>query len=109
MLGAPREGRRKEFASTLRCLQVGGDSLLHPCMLLYCLGRKRVIISFQVSAELQGNMRLAASDRAATRESENSIISPAIISASSDDFLSDWRRQILQKLESGKEFECPQD
>lgn len=36
---------------------------MHPCMLLSCLGRRRVIRSFQVFADLQGNMRLTASDQ----------------------------------------------
>lgn len=85
---------------------MGGDSPLHPCMLLCCLGRKRVVISFQVSAEL--HVWLTASDQGATRESENSIISPTIISAFSNDFLGDWWRQMLQKWEPGKESECPQ-
>lgn len=67
-----------------------------------------MIISFQVSAELQGNMRLAASDQGATRESENSIISPAIISASSNDFLGDWWRQMLQKWEPTRNLNGPE-
>lgn len=81
---------------------MGGDSPVHPCMLLSCLGRKRVIRSFQVFAELQGNMRLTASDQEASRESENSIISHAIIFAFSNDLLGDWWRQMLQKREPGK-------
>lgn len=84
------------------------DSPVHPCMLLSCLGRKRVIRSFQVFAELQGNVRLTASDQEVSRESENSIISPAIISAFSNDLLGDWWRQMLQKWETGKKSECPQ-
>lgn len=59
--------REKEFAPTPRCLQMAGDSPLHPCMLLCFLSRKRVIISFQDSAELQGNLHLIASDQGATR------------------------------------------
>lgn len=81
---------------------------MHPCVLLSCLGRKRVIRSFQVFAELQGNVQLTASDQEASRESENSIISHAIISAFSYDLLADWWRQMLQKWEPGKESECPQ-
>lgn len=107
MLGSPQARERKAFAPTPRCLQMGDDRPLYPCMLLCCLSRKRAIISFQVSAALQGNMWLAASDQGATKESENSIISPAIISASSNDFLGDWWRKILQKWEPGKESECP--
>lgn len=67
-----------------------------------------MIISFQVSAELQGNMCLAASDQGATGESENSIISPAIISASSNDFLGDWWRQMLQKWEPARNLNAPE-
>lgn len=87
---------------------MGGDSPVHPCMLLSCLGRKRTIRSFQVSAELQGNVRLTASDQEVSSESENSIISHAIISAFLSDLLGDWWRQMLQKWEPGKKSECPQ-
>lgn len=105
----PQTDTRKNFAPMLRCLQIGGDSTLHPCMLVISSGRRSLITSLQVSAELQRNVWLIASGQGATSESENSIMSPAIISASSDDFLGDWWRQMLQKLECGKKSGCPQD
>lgn len=98
---------RKKFAPMQRCLQIRGDSTLHPCMLVISSGRRSLITSFQVSAGLQRNVRLIASDQGATSESENSIISLAIISASSDDFLGDWWRQMLEKLEPGKKIWMP--
>lgn len=65
-LGLPKQGEERSLLLHRDVCKWEVTALCLPCMLLCCLGRKRVIISFQVSAELQGNMRLPASDQGAT-------------------------------------------